>query len=212
MNKHLKLLALGFCTAILAIHSSANAAVTFIYEGTVTNLSGTEVNSAFSIGNAFSFTYTFEETTLGSGANPTSYTGAITNASVSIGPTYVTTGTSGNISVKDDGADDDYLAAAPVPTGATIGAGFNPANMNMSLFGGSVFSDESLPSTQPDPANFFGGKQLSLSFSDGSTFQFVQSTDFTVSAVPLPAALPLFAGALGLFGLLGWRRKRAAAA
>lgn len=30
----------------------------------------------------------------------------------------------------------------------------------------------------------------------------------TVSAVPLPAALPLFAGGLGLMGLLGWRRKQ----
>lgn len=33
-----------------------------------------------------------------------------------------------------------------------------------------------------------------------------------ISAVPLPASLPLFAGALGLFGLVGWRRKRNAAA
>lgn len=30
----------------------------------------------------------------------------------------------------------------------------------------------------------------------------------TATPVPLPAALPLFAGGLGLFGLLGWRRKR----
>jgi hypothetical protein len=28
------------------------------------------------------------------------------------------------------------------------------------------------------------------------------------SAVPIPAALPLFAGGLGALGLLGWRRKR----
>ena len=34
----------------------------------------------------------------------------------------------------------------------------------------------------------------------------------TPSAVPLPAALPLFAGGLGALGLLGWRRKRKAAA
>jgi hypothetical protein len=33
-----------------------------------------------------------------------------------------------------------------------------------------------------------------------------------VSAVPLPAALPLFATGLGALGLLGWRRKRKAAA
>jgi hypothetical protein len=33
-----------------------------------------------------------------------------------------------------------------------------------------------------------------------------------VNVVPLPAALPLFAGGLGALGALGWRRKRKAAA
>src|SRR5262249_18316917 len=33
-----------------------------------------------------------------------------------------------------------------------------------------------------------------------------------LSEVPLPAALPLFATGLGVLGLLGWRRKRKAAA
>jgi hypothetical protein len=33
----------------------------------------------------------------------------------------------------------------------------------------------------------------------------------TPSAVPLPAALPLFASGLGALGLLGWRRKKTAA-
>ena len=36
--------------------------------------------------------------------------------------------------------------------------------------------------------------------------------NFETAATPLPAALPLFAGGLGLMGLLGWRRKRKAAA
>ena len=31
----------------------------------------------------------------------------------------------------------------------------------------------------------------------------------SVAATPIPAALPLFATALGLFGYLGWRRKAA---
>ncbi len=31
-----------------------------------------------------------------------------------------------------------------------------------------------------------------------------------IAAVPVPATLPLIAGAIGVFGLLGWRRQRAA--
>jgi hypothetical protein len=37
-------------------------------------------------------------------------------------------------------------------------------------------------------------------------------TTGSLSTTPLPAALPLFATGLGTFGLLGWRRKRKAAA
>jgi hypothetical protein len=36
--------------------------------------------------------------------------------------------------------------------------------------------------------------------------------EFAQTATPLPAALPLFATGLGALGLLGWRRKRKAAA
>jgi hypothetical protein len=37
-------------------------------------------------------------------------------------------------------------------------------------------------------------------------------TSGSLVPTPLPAALPLFAGGLGVLGLLGWRRKRKAAA
>jgi hypothetical protein len=40
----------------------------------------------------------------------------------------------------------------------------------------------------------------------------VTSTTIGTSETPLPAALPLFATGLGALGLLGWRRKRKAAA
>jgi hypothetical protein len=43
-------------------------------------------------------------------------------------------------------------------------------------------------------------------------FSLTPITSSTGSAVPLPAALPLFATGLGALGLLGWRRKKKAAA
>ena len=40
----------------------------------------------------------------------------------------------------------------------------------------------------------------------------VTPTFSELTATPLPAALPLFATGLGALGLLGWRRKKKAAA
>jgi hypothetical protein len=42
--------------------------------------------------------------------------------------------------------------------------------------------------------------------------QLILDVETTVSATPLPAALPLFATGFGALGLLGWRRKRKGAA
>ena len=39
-----------------------------------------------------------------------------------------------------------------------------------------------------------------------------QISGLSITAVPIPAALPLFGAGLGVLGLLGWRRKRKAAA
>jgi hypothetical protein len=58
--------------------------------------------------------------------------------------------------------------------------------------------------------------RLLFQFSFSTDFQIGWSGPFDYSApvrpTPLPAALPLFAGGLGTLGLLGWRRKRKAAA
>ncbi len=57
--------------------------------------------------------------------------------------------------------------------------------------------------------NFVIPIETGKTFSDSINFQGVGTQ---LNAVPLPAALPLFAGGLGLLGLIGWRRKRMAAA
>ena len=60
-------------------------------------------------------------------------------------------------------------------------------------------------------ANVGPGQVAYLGLSDraypGSDFDF-QDLTLSITATPLPAALPLFASGLGALGLLGWRRKR----
>jgi hypothetical protein len=45
----------------------------------------------------------------------------------------------------------------------------------------------------------------------GSVFAGARQGTQPIAQTPLPAALPLFAGGLGVLGLLGWRKKRNAA-
>jgi hypothetical protein len=56
------------------------------------------------------------------------------------------------------------------------------------------------------------GSGTSLSGSTDLTVNAIVSADTAIGTTPLPAALPLFASGLGALGMLGWRRKRKAAA
>ena len=58
---------------------------------------------------------------------------------------------------------------------------------------------------------YFAFDPSTYSAAAGNTNVLLDEVD-VVSAVPLPAALPLFASGLGVLGLLGWRRKRKALA
>jgi hypothetical protein len=64
--------------------------------------------------------------------------------------------------------------------------------------------------------DLFIDPQLSGNFHDFSPHDSLNGPslfiDYTLTATPLPAALPLFATGLGALGLLGWRRKRKAQA
>ena len=66
-----------------------------------------------------------------------------------------------------------------------------------------------------DPLETFFVNVFFLPSTSGPTdfrFEGAWLTEFSPNPTPLPAALPLFATGLGALGLLGWRRKKKAAA
>jgi len=73
--------------------------------------------------------------------------------------------------------------------------------------GFSGLTGESFPAEVTVSLNQTGGEGEAIS----GSFTFATTTE-SPSAIPLPAALPLFATGIGGLGLLGWRRKRKARA
>ena len=69
-------------------------------------------------------------------------------------------------------------------------------------FGSNLLLYDNFGSCPPDCLSITGGRNENLAISSG----------VSSGVTPLPAALPLFATGAGVIGLLGWRRKRKAAA
>jgi hypothetical protein len=90
-----------------------------------------------------------------------------------------------------------FAIEAFAPGGASLGTVANSGDLVSALFGNVPIASFLISL----PTNFRGVGINAIVF---------DSAD--VSEVPLPAALPLFASGLGLLGLLGWRRRRNAAA
>jgi hypothetical protein len=69
--------------------------------------------------------------------------------------------------------------------------------------------------TQEIVADFTDGAVLDIFLVDASDWSITPDISFELATdptTPIPATLPLFAGGLSMMGLLGWRRKRRAAA
>jgi len=62
------------------------------------------------------------------------------------------------------------------------------------------------------PVTFTNGEVLDIKLYNASDWTIDPEISLTVSQTPLPAALPLFLGGLSVMGVLGWRRRRKAAA
>jgi hypothetical protein len=105
-----------------------------------------------------------------------------------------------------------------------VGFGFDTADL-MGSFNVQIFSGATVLSNQTfSGARFYGFQDSSADITSvtitgaaagGNVIgfdldNFTYNATPTVSAVPVPAALPLFATGLAGLGLLGWRRKKAA--
>ncbi len=133
---------------------------------------------------------------------------------------YNITGISGTVTGPSSGAITGLLSNPNQPNQGTYYAGSYGWNYDNVLFSGSV------PFDNNGMLFSFGTDVLANLYSVGSSFylsvdnpgSFWNPGDLgTLSvsdppATPLPAALPLLATGLGLVGLLGWYRKRKAAA
>jgi hypothetical protein len=127
---------------------------------------------------------------------------------------HISLGTSPNF------ADNDPAAFTAAYSGFNVIGNNDTGRYDTSQFaGGSPFSDYSSALALLGSLNV---TELDFVLDGGwgaNGFQMLTVSDFkystsagSVSAVPLPAALPLFATGLAGLGLLGWRRKRKAAA
>jgi hypothetical protein len=103
---------------------------------------------------------------------------------------------------------------------------YNSTTTTPTLVDGSIFPDFLAIDSNSTPYNgliigansgpgaaivYFSFPQLPAPFNDNAILG-TWTTIVSPSTTPLPAALPLFATGLGALGLLGWRRKRKAAA
>lgn len=129
------------------------------------------------------------------------------NGSLELGFTTTSIGTSDGVY----GVGLDYRNQTTVPYFAFV------------MFGDGTTGNFGLQSSNaPDDGSldFFFGitsnlliKSIHLGLSGGGTtqdgyFQMDNLTIGAVSAIPLPAALPLYGAGLGLLGLLGWRKRK----
>lgn len=84
-------------------------------------------------------------------------------------------------------------------TGTQVANGINPG-----------FATKAVTLENLTKISFFTSTTTNSDFA--LAFLNVELTQGNIPPIPVPAALPLFAGGLGLLGLLGWRRKRQATA
>ncbi len=108
------------------------------------------------------------------------------------------------------------------PSGALASTGFQLAPSQPTIFASleAALASLGISPKAEDGIGFYhlgvvlGSFELTRATVQGTDFEggISSAVDAPISPVPLPAALPLFGSALALLGMVGWRRKRRAAA
>jgi len=216
MKRVLAAVSAALLTGLFGAATAEAATVSGVYTGEIIQTS----DPAFpylSLGDTYRIQFSYDTTVPDS--DPDSATGRYENAvsgSVVFSNGYNLSFTGGSIYVGNDvdPGDSDFLnfgAFATItsnfPTGLYTVGGMTWTLVDLSR---SVLDSDALPSAYLSAALFDpgpGGFQIGFPGigRPGAGF------NGTLSSAPIPAALPLFAAALGGLGLLGWRRKRRAA-
>lgn len=208
------LLAAACCCA--AVAAAQAATVGGVYYGTIDNTS----DPAFpylSLGDHYRIQFAYDTTVPDGFPDPAQgyYPGAVSGR-IDFDNGYNVTFTGGDFYTGNDvdPGDSDYLnfgsgaaLTSNFPTGLYTLGGFSVTLVDFSR---TVLDSDALPSAYLSAALFdIGPGGFDIGF-PGIGRPGVGLTG-TLTSTPIPAALPLFATALGGMGWLGWRRKRTAA-
>jgi hypothetical protein len=120
----------------------------------------------------------------------------------------------------DHGAGPEQIVASPYITGMWNMSAIVTNSSGPGSFSTQSVSGQGLPSEFSVTGGLLGYSCYGGPCNDFTVAQITPGMGLEINynegmiavATPLPAALPLFAGGLGALGLLGWRRKRKAAA
>lgn len=185
------------------------APVTFSFSGVVNHVDA-RLFPAFSAGQTFSGSYTFESTTpLTRPGNR--YNGAITAFGANLGSYNAVLGAGNNfIAVTNHRGFDRYTLSAPltpVPGAPGLALRFR---LDLIDHSGNAFSSRALPTTPPSLSSF-AANRWRLVFEDATGRARIRGMLTSLTAVPLPAAVILFGAglvALAGFGAGNWRKRK----